>query len=118
MAGRGDLLLRGGRVVDPLNGIDQVDDVLIRDGRIAAVGLQTSSDRIKQLDCRGLVVCPGFIDLHTHLRFPGLPEKETMASGTAAAAAGGFTTICAMANTRPVVDRVEVLEEVLAEAER
>lgn len=112
------LLLRGGRVLDPATGFDDLADLLVVDGRIAARGRVPEVPGAPELDCAGQIVCPGFIDLHTHLRFPGYPEKETMASGTAAAAAGGFTTVCAMANTQPVVDRVEVLRHVLDEAER
>src|SRR5207302_5979017 len=113
------LVIRNGRVVDPASGFEGVADVLVRAGRIEAVAPQVAgTHEAIVLDAAGQVVCPGFVDLHTHLRFPGFPEKETMESGTAAAAAGGFTTICAMANTDPVVDRVAVLRRVLAEVER
>ena len=86
----------------------------MQDGRIAArvAGALTAPAGAVVLDARGLVVTPGLVDIHTHLRTPGFPEKETIESGTAAAAAGGFTTVCAMANTDPVVDTVEVLESV------
>ncbi len=101
------LLLEGGRVIDPANGIDGVLDVLIEDGKIAAMGdipedAQADPDAI--VDCRGKIVCPGFIDLHAHLREPGYEYKEDIASGSRAAAAGGFTTICCMPNTNPVID--------------
>jgi dihydroorotase len=113
------LLLRAGRVVDPSAGIDRVADLLIADGRVALVGPDVSvGPETEVIEAAGLVVSPGFVDLHTHLRFPGQPEKETVGSGTRAAAAGGYTTICAMANTNPPVDRVEVLEEVYAEVGR
>jgi dihydroorotase len=114
------LLIRAGRVIDPAVGLDRIADVLLEDGRISAVAgtdLPTP-DRVSVVDAAGKIVCPGFVDLHTHLRFPGFPDKETIESGTAAAAAGGFTTVCAMANTEPVVDSAAVLKQVLAECER
>jgi dihydroorotase len=114
------ILIRNGRVIDPEQRIDGPFDVLVERGKIA--GLQPRDAEIPadayRVEAGGQIVCPGFVDLHVHVRFPGLPEKETMESGTAAAAAGGFATVCAMANTRPVVDSVEVLQEVLDEAKR
>ena len=104
------LLISGGRVVDPSSGIDREMDVLLRDGRVAelaAPGVLTASAK-ETLDARGWIVAPGFIDLHVHLREPGQPHKETIATGTAAAAAGGFTAVCAMPNTSPVNDSVEI----------
>jgi len=104
------LLISGGRVVDPSSGIDREMDVLLRDGRVAelaAPGVLTASAK-ETLDARGCIVAPGFIDLHVHLREPGQPHKETIATGTAAAAAGGFTAVCAMPNTSPVNDSVEI----------
>ena len=105
----GSLLIRGGRVIDPAVRLDAELDVLLRDGRVAEVAPQKkirgSAD--ETFDARGLIVCPGFIDLHVHLREPGQAYKETIASGTAAAAAGGFTSICAMPNTVPVNDSPE-----------
>ena len=114
------MLIRGGRVIDPSRGLDRVADVLLMDGRIAAVGVSNlpAVTGATEVDAAGHVVCPGFVDLHTHLRYPGFPDKETIESGTAAAAAGGFTTVCAMANTMPVVDSVEVLQDVLDECRR
>src|SRR5436190_12041976 len=109
------LVIRGGRVLDPASGFDAKADLVIRDGRILARGQETLPTEAPVIEAEGQIVSPGFVDLHTHLRFPGFPDKETMASGTSAAAAGGFTTICAMANTDPVVDRVAVLRRVLAE---
>ncbi|MBV9278759.1 MAG: dihydroorotase [Chloroflexi bacterium] len=114
------LHVRQGRIVDPATGFDGVADLLIREGRVDARGVvpfEPPADALL-IEAAGKIVCPGFVDLHTHLRFPGSSQKETMASGTAAAAAGGFTTVCAMANTDPVVDSVEVLERVLEEARR
>ena len=102
----GSLLIKGGRVIDPAAHIDAELDVLLRDGRVAEVApknkIRGSSD--EKLDARGLIVAPGFIDLHVHLREPGQSYKETIATGTAAAAAGGFTSVCCMPNTSPVVD--------------
>jgi dihydroorotase len=114
------LWLIRGHIIDPDSNYDAPGDVVVFDGRIAYCGppLEQPPSGTEVLDATGCVVTPGFVDLHTHLRFPGFPEKETIASGTAAAAAGGFTTVCAMANTDPVVDRVEVLREVLHEIEQ
>jgi dihydroorotase len=101
------LLIRGGHVVDPSSGMDNVADVLLCDGRVAAVGKITEkADDV--FDAKGLVVAPGFIDLHVHLREPGQSYKESIASGTQAAAAGGFTSVCAMPNTAPVNDSAEI----------
>jgi dihydroorotase len=104
------LLIRGGRVIDPASGLDDVTDLLLRDGHIAAIGpdrkLADAAD--ETFNARGLVVAPGFIDLHVHLREPGQSYKESIATGTEAAAAGGFTSVCAMPNTAPVNDSAEV----------
>ena len=111
------LIIRGGRIIDPAAGVDQIGDVLVVDGVVASVGERVEAPPgAELLDAAGLVVCPGFIDVHCHLRVPGEEHKETMASGTAAAAAGGFTTVCAMPNTRPPVDCAEVVELVLERA--
>jgi len=103
------LLIKGGHVIDPANKIDAVLDVLLRDGRVAEVAapnkIRASAD--EKFDARGLIVAPGLIDLHVHLREPGQTYKETIASGTAAAAAGGFTSVCCMPNTTPVIDSQE-----------
>src|SRR5271157_5339502 len=103
------LLIKGGRVIDPANKIDAEMDVLLREGRVAEVAprnkLRGSAE--ETFNARGLIVSPGFIDLHVHLREPGQSYKETIASGTAAAAAGGFTSVCTMPNTDPVVDSAE-----------
>jgi dihydroorotase len=99
------LLLRGGRVVDPSQGLDGIQDVLLADGLIAAVGSDLDApEDARVVDCSGFVVAPGLIDVHVHLREPGEEHKETIATGAAAAAAGGFTAICAMPNTDPPVD--------------
>jgi len=103
------LLIKGGHLIDPAAKINAPMDILLRDGRVAEVALPNkirgSAD--EKFDARGLVVAPGFIDLHVHLREPGQSYKETIASGTAAAAAGGFTSVCTMPNTAPVVDTPE-----------
>ena len=104
-------LLRGGRRIDPATGCDETADFLIRDGRIEAIAPTIDAPDATVFDATGLVVVPGLIDLHVHLREPGFPEKETVATGTAAAAAGGFTTVCCMPNTNPALDRMEVLRD-------
>jgi dihydroorotase len=103
------LLIKRGHLIDPAARINAPMDILLRDGRIGEVALPNkirgSAD--EKFDARGLIVAPGFIDLHVHLREPGQSYKETIASGTAAAAAGGFTSVCTMPNTAPVVDTAE-----------
>jgi dihydroorotase len=103
-------LLTGGRVVDPVSGTDDVRDVLIQDGLIA----DAKGGADETIDCSGLVIAPGLVDMHTHLREPGREDEETIASGSAAAAAGGYTAICAMPNTDPVADTSSVVEKVWA----
>src|SRR5689334_13325461 len=101
------LLLTGGRVIDPAKCFDEVADLLVLDGKIAALGPDAAprapSD-VERMDVSGLVVCPGLIDLHVHLREPGQTQKESIATGTAAAARGGFTSIVCMPNTSPAID--------------
>lgn len=105
----GTLLIKGGHVIDPAAGMDAAADVLLRGGRVAEVAPpnKTRGAGEQTFDARGLIVAPGFIDLHVHLREPGQAYKETVASGTSAAAAGGFTSVCCMPNTSPVVDSPE-----------
>src|ERR1700719_3859111 len=112
-----NLLITNARVIDPSQEYDAKADVLIEDGVIAEVGkkIRAAGDTI---DAAGLVVVPGFIDLHTHLREPGQEHKETIASGTRAAVAGGYTAVCAMANTVPPNDERAVTEMIIAEASR
>src|SRR5665213_3003242 len=104
------LVIRGGHLVDPSAGVDALKDILLKDGRVAEVA---SPGKLKQangaevLDATGLTVAPGLVDIHVHLREPGQGYKETIASGTAAAAAGGFTAVAAMPNTTPVNDSPE-----------
>jgi dihydroorotase len=115
------IIIRNGRVLDPASGVDAHNDVLIDDGRIAAIGPAAggavAADGAREIDARGLVVAPGFVDLHTHLREPGLEYKEDIESGTRAAARGGFTTVCAMPNTEPAMDNRSIIEHVLREAQ-
>jgi dihydroorotase len=110
-------LLKGGRVVDPANGIDGVHDVLIDGDRIARVGrdLPANGATIVEIPA-GFVVCPGFIDMHVHLREPGQEHKETVATGVASAVAGGFTAVACMPNTVPVNDNANVTSLILAKA--
>jgi dihydroorotase len=110
------LLLKGGRVIDPAQGIDKALDVLIADGTIEALGPRVASRGASVLDVKGLVVCPGFIDVHTHLREPGREDKETIATGTRAAAAGGYTAVCAMPNTDPVNDHAGITRAIVEKA--
>jgi dihydroorotase len=114
------LVLRGGRVIDPKNGRDEELDLVIEDRRIQRVGRgagrELTGEQVRSIDCAGKWILPGLIDLHAHLREPGQEYKEDIASGLAAAAAGGFTTVCAMPNTRPVNDRRAITEAIVARA--
>jgi dihydroorotase len=103
------LLIKGGHLIDPAAKINAPMDILLRDGRVAEIALpnKTRGSADEKFDARGCIVAPGFIDLHVHLREPGQNYKETIASGTAAAAVGGFTSVCTMPNTAPVVDTAE-----------
>ncbi|MDY0087935.1 MAG: dihydroorotase [Coriobacteriia bacterium] len=98
------LLLKGGRLVDPSTGHDEVADMIVRDGRIVEIGEDLSIPKGITLECAEKIVVPGLVDLHTHLREPGREDKETVATGTRAAAHGGFTAVCAMPNTAPICD--------------
>jgi dihydroorotase len=111
-------LIRGGHVIDPASGRSSVGDLLLTDGEIAAVGRVAAPGVAEVIDARGLIVCPGLIDMHVHLREPGFEHKETIATGTAAAAAGGFATICAEPNTDPPVDSPERVADALARVAR
>lgn len=111
------LMLKNGRVLSPGNAFDQICDVLIENGKIAAIGAHLSADGAEIFDASGLVVTPGLIDMHIHLREPGQEAKEDFASGTRAAAAGGYTTVACMPNTKPVVDSA-ILVNGLAERAR
>ena len=113
-AERRDLLLKGGRLLDPSTRTDAVGDILLRDGKIESVGGNLAApDGATIVDCTGKVVAPGFIDVHCHLREPGREDVETIATGARAAAAGGFTAVCAMPNTDPVTDNQAAIGFVL-----
>ncbi len=107
-------LLRGGRLVDPASGHDGAADVLLDGGVVAEVGPGLETAGAKRVDCGGLVVCPGFVDLHVHLREPGREDAETIETGSRAAALGGYTAVCPMPNTDPVADNAGVVEMVAA----
>ena len=114
-----NLLITGARIIDPSQDLDGTMDLLIEDGSIARVDKKIKApSNVETIDASGLVATPGFIDLHTHLREPGQEHKETIATGTRAAVAGGYTAVCAMANTVPPNDERAVTEMVLAEAAR
>ena len=111
------LLIKNGHVVDPASSTDAVQDVLIANGRVERVGHDLPREAATTvLDATGKIVCPGFIDIHVHLREPGYEYKETVASGTRAAAAGGFTAVCCMANTQPVNDNRSITDYIRAKA--
>jgi dihydroorotase len=117
------LLLRGGRILDPSQGLDQVGDLLIEDGVIAHVGdslgeVRRERGELEILDCTEQIVSPGFIDVHCHLREPGREDVETIATGARAAAAGGFTAVCAMPNTDPVTDNQAAVGFIIRQAQR
>jgi dihydroorotase len=107
-------VLRGGRLVDPASGHDGVADVLLDGAVVAEVGAGLEAAGAKEVDCGGLVVCPGFVDLHVHLREPGREDAETIETGSRAAALGGYTAVCPMPNTDPVADNAGVVEMVAA----
>jgi dihydroorotase len=115
------LLLTGGRVIDPANQLDSAADLLIVDGKISAVGKDAAAKApadVQRMDVTGLVVCPGLIDLHVHLREPGQTAKENIATGTAAAARGGFTSVVCMPNTSPSIDTAGTVALIRERAER
>jgi dihydroorotase len=108
------LLLKGGRLIDPASRTDTRADVLVDDGRVAEVGPGLDPGGAEVVDCDGLVVCPGLVDLHVHLREPGREDAETIETGSRAAALGGYTAVCPMPNTDPVADNAGVVEMVAA----
>jgi dihydroorotase len=121
MAEANETLLTGGRVIDPASGRDEVTDVLLAEGKIKAVGRDAAaqaSPNTQRVDVKGLVVCPGLIDLHVHLREPGQSAKETIATGTAAAARGGFASVVCMPNTLPAIDNAGTVAYIREQAER
>ncbi len=110
------ILFRGARVVDPAGGFDRVTDVLVTGGVIAGVGEALGSGDAETIECSGLVLTPGLVDLHAHLREPGFEQKETIQTGTRAAAVGGFTAVSSMANTDPVTDHAAIVMEIREKA--
>jgi dihydroorotase len=112
------LILKNGRVIDPASGRDEVADVLVSGGRIAGVGRDLDGSGAESFDATGLIVAPGFIDMHVHLREPGFEHAETIESGARAAAAGGFTSVCCMPNTKPVNDNATVTSYIVERARR
>ena len=112
------IVIRNGRVIDPASNTDRVADVLIVEGRVAGVAPNLSSPKAEVFDATGMIVAPGFIDMHVHLREPGFEHAETIESGSRAAAAGGFTSICCMPNTKPVNDSATVTSYIVEKARR
>src|SRR5436309_10604901 len=118
MPGMNTLCISGGRVLDPSQDIDQVADLWIHEGRVAGLGPRPDLRPDRTLDARGLIVCPGLIDMHVHLREPGREEDETISTGTAAALAGGVTSVACMPNTEPPIDSQAAAEFVHLQALR
>ena len=114
----GSVLIRNGHIIDPANNVDEVGDVLIADGNIAKIGGNLVADASNVIDATDMTVTPGLIDMHVHLREPGFEHKETIATGTAAAAAGGFTSVVCMANTSPVTDSPDKIKHIFNIANR
>ena len=114
--GKENLVIRGARVLDPATGHDAIVDVRIDKGTIAQIGENLDANGHRVIEAAGLLLAPAFIDPHVHLRTPGREDEETIASGTAAAAAGGYCAILAMPNTDPVVDSTDVLRGLRARA--
>ncbi|KUG02958.1 dihydroorotase [hydrocarbon metagenome] len=112
------LLVKGGRVIDPANELDEIMDVFIEDGIISKIDKDIVPQDCEVVDAAGMIVCPGFIDMHVHLRDPGYEYKEDIATGTRAAAVGGFTSVCCMPNTDPVVDSAPVVRFIREKAEK
>ncbi len=111
-------LLKNGHVVDYKNNLDDIYDILIKDERIAKIAKELNEKVDKEIDCTGLYIIPGMIDMHCHLREPGYEYKETIETGSKSAVAGGFTTICPMPNTKPTPDNVEVLKEIIEKGKK
>src|SRR2546427_6760093 len=113
------ILIRGGRVLDPSRGVDEVTDLYLQDGKVEAIGRDLGRPEAALIvDAVGKVVSPGLIDLHVHLREPGQEDIETVASGAMAAAAGGFSAVCAMPNTDPVTDNQAAVGFIVSQAQR
>jgi dihydroorotase len=112
-----NILIKGGRIIDPSQGLDEKLDVLVVDGKIAEIGKKlTAGKGVEVIDAKGMIVAPGLIDMHVHLRDPGLEYKEDIVTGTRAAAAGGFTSVACMPNTKPVNDNKAVTSYIIAKA--
>ena len=116
------ILLKGGRLVDPSQKMDEIGDLLVTDGVVEAIGrigdVRRDGEALETIDCSGRIVSPGFVDVHCHLREPGREEVETIASGARAAAAGGFTAVCAMPNTDPVTDNQAAVGFIISQAKK
>ncbi len=112
------LVIKGGRIVDPARNVDRAADLAIADGVVREIGDDINPIGSEVFDARGLIVAPGFIDMHVHLREPGFEDAETIESGSKAAAAGGFTSICCMPNTLPVNDNATVTSYIVDRARR
>ena len=112
------ILLKNGRLIDYKNKIDGMYDVLIEDDKISKVGKDLEDTADREINCKGLNIIPGMIDIHCHLREPGFEYKETIETGSKSAVAGGFTTICPMPNTKPTPDNIETLEKIIEEGKR
>ncbi len=110
--------IKNGRVLDPAQGLDAQLDILLENGRIAKIAESIDDPAAEVINAKGKVICPGFIDMHVHLREPGFEYKETVATGSAAAAAGGFTAVCCMPNTDPVIDEVAIVRFILEQARK
>lgn len=112
------ILIKGGRVIDPQTRRDAILDVLIKGNKIAQLEKKIKKSTVQQIDARGKIVCPGLIDLHCHLRDPGRPDEETIETGSRSAVAGGFTTVCCMPNTEPVIDNEGIVNYIYKESAR
>jgi dihydroorotase len=116
--GLSKILIKGGRVVDPKTKLDDTLDILISDNKVTRIEKKIRARDAQSINAKGMIVCPGLIDLHCHLRDPGRPDKETIETGSRAAVAGGFTTICCMPNTEPAIDNEGIVNYIYREAAR
>lgn len=112
------LLIKGGRIIDPAGRVDRVGDLLLENGKVARIGDELTAARAQTIDASGLIVCPGLIDIHVHLREPGDEDEETIETGTAAAVAGGFTSVACMPNTNPPLDDEAAIEFICRQSQR
>lgn len=113
-----DILIKGGRIIDQRSRAEKETDILIVNKKIAEIGKKITKKGTRIIDAHGCIVAPGFIDLHSHLRDPGRPDEETIESGSRAAVAGGFTTVCCMPNTEPAIDNEGIVNYIYREAQR